>query len=231
MDINAECVMRQVCLPMLKENCTPIKVYGSRNTVFCKNWRRNIVFRQAKACSVICMLMSTMFMLLSFNSYGADSLAKIAHKIEKASENIESNINKESVTDSLFKQIRPRAFITNNKLSAAQIDKKVYEYVEQKYTPVLIANYVKLFSVLKIAKQKLSDCKAPASLNMNEDVLISLCISIRNEKVEVKYMTNSHSQGWKEIAIYEFSMEDDNYELSSVDIVLTDGQMAHIDGI
>ena len=169
--------------------------------------------------------------LLICVSCETQSSDKVIEKIHEASRSIKASANYNAITESLFKQIRPRADIKNKDLTSEEVDKRVRKYISEKYTPVLIKNYEQIYSTLQEEKKDFSDCKAPAPIKPNEDILTSLCINVDTSFVEIKYLTNPYSQGWKPTSIFKFVKANGEYELSSIDIQLSGDQKAYVKGI
>lgn len=164
-------------------------------------------------------------------SIASENQSGLITKLHTASENIEIFTNHESVDKSIYKQIRPRANVTNTKLSASQIDEKVRQYISEKYEPALISNYSFLYSKLKLAKKDFSSCEDLNPFNLNENVLMALCLKQENNSLRVQYMTNGYGRGWSISAIFVFEIEESSLKLSSIELQLKEGVKVYVDGI
>jgi hypothetical protein len=168
---------------------------------------------------------------LSTAAYAADNLSEIADGLRRSSESLEASVAYKQVTDSLYKQIRQRAYVTDKSLSAPQIDERVYDYVAKQYVPALVSNYAHLYASMKKSGKEFSNCDAPAAFNEGDDILKALCIDRTDDAVVVKYMTNSYAQGWQSTSMFEFTQVSGKYWLTAIDILMKEGQKAHVDGI
>lgn len=170
--------------------------------------------------------------MVSTAAFASESLSEIADALHGSSESLESSVDYKQVTDSLYKQIRPRAYITDKSLTASQIDERVYDYIAKQYVPALVSNYAHLYASMKKENNKeFSDCAAPVAFNEGDEILKSLCVSRSDDSVEVKYMTNAYAQGWRSTSIFEFTKVSGKYWLTAINILMKDGQRAHVDGI
>ena len=129
---------------------------------------------------------------------------EVIRKLHMASKDIKQSANPDSIVDSIYKQLRPRANVTNTALSAAEIDIKVRSYISEKYAPVLINNYAQLYSQLIAAKKDFSTCEDLNPFSLTKDVLVALCVNTQAESVQVQYLTNGYGQGWRTTAIFYF---------------------------
>ena len=144
---------------------------------------------------------------------------------------VENSINHESIADSLYEQIRPRAKITNKELSSEEIDKRVKKYIAEKYAPALISNYSQLYSKLKTAKKDFSSCDNLEPIEPGKDVLASLCITQQNDSVLVQYMTNGFGRGWSKSVVFVFRRSRDSFVLSAIELQPKEGVKAYVEGI
>jgi len=176
-------------------------------------------------------LATIILILCASASLASDVQSHIKNKLHKASENIERFSNHELINDSLYEQIRTRANITNKKLSANQIDKKVRKYVSEKYAPALVKNYELVYSELRAAKKDFSTCKNVTPIKSGEDVLKALCLKEENKTIKVQYMTNGYSQGWSKAAVFVFSDIKGVFQLISIELQFKEGTKAYVEGI
>lgn len=161
----------------------------------------------------------------------SDRLSGIIIMLHNASNNFEQSVNHESIVDSLYDQIRPRAKITNNKLSTEEIDERVRMYVTEKYAPALIGNYTHLYSKLKSEKKNFSSCDDIEPINADNDVLVSLCVKQHENIVRVQYMTNGFGRGWSKSVVFIFKPNKNTLLLSAIELQLKEGVKTHVEGI
>ncbi|MDO6568169.1 hypothetical protein Q4561_13940 [Alteromonas sp. 1_MG-2023] len=177
---------------------------------------------------------STFLALLLLLLYSGASLAIDDNTITKlydSSENIDNTINRESVVESLYQQIRPRANITNKSLSQKQVDSKVRLYISDKYLPALVMNYQQIYFQLRASEGQFTSCDNATPINYDDDILKMLCLNENDSHMEVVYMTNGYSQGWKTSATYGFTIDNDEYELTFINLYLKEGVSAYVEGI
>ena len=174
-----------------------------------------------------------LFMLVFFSNItlAGNTLSDIKNKLHFASNNFEQSVDHDSVVNSLYKQIRPRAKITKKNLGSEEIDKKVRTYVIEKYAPALIENYSHLYSKLKEEKKDFSSCNTPESIDSGKDVLISLCVEQSNNSIQVLYMTNGYGRGWSKSVVFIFKMTGNTLLLSAIELQLKEGVKTHVEGI
>jgi hypothetical protein len=151
--------------------------------------------------------------------------------LHKVSESINQHANNESIVESLYKQIRPRANITNTKLSEKQVDGIVRGYIAKKYAPALINNYSSIYSKLKDSKKDFSKCDNLNEFSMNENVLMALCIKQQSDSLRVHYMTNGYGKGWAISSIFVFAIKENLLTLSSIELQMKEGQKAYVEGL
>lgn len=157
--------------------------------------------------------------------------SELVRTLHKTSESINQYVNNESIVESLYKQLRSRANITNTKLSEKQIDDIVRGYVSKKYAPALINNYSYLYSKLRDLKKDFSNCDNLDQFSMNENVLMALCIKQQSDSVQVYYMTNGHGKGWAISSIFIFAIKENLPILSSIELQIKDGQKIYVEGL
>jgi len=139
------------------------------------------------------------FGITACNDKNPDSVSMVVYK---ASENISSNVDVESITDSLFQQFRPNVQINKMYLSESEIDDAV-----RKYTQVL------------------------TPIDTNSDVLESLCLVEEGKEAIVNYMTNGYGQGWSLTSSFTFTLYKKNATLTSIDINMESGVKVSVEGI
>lgn len=152
-------------------------------------------------------------------------------KLHNASNDIKQYTNHGSVVESIYKQIRPRANITNATLSGTEIDRIVRAYVSEKYAPALVANYAQLYAQLKAANADFSTCDALHPFKLTKDVLLALCIKSDGSTIRVEYRTNGYGKGWSTSAIYTFADDGDALRLNEINIFIKDGAKAYVEGL
>jgi len=164
-------------------------------------------------------------------SHASGMQADAVSRLHQASQNIEKHTDPAKISESLYKQLRPRANITNPKLSKAQVDEKVRKYISDKYAPALIGNYAQLYAKMRANHKDFSDCNDPVPMKAGEDVLVSLCLASTIDAIEVRYLTNAYSRGWNQSAGFVFSMVGDKLQLVGIELPLKPGTKAYVEGI
>lgn len=180
--------------------------------------------------------MKKLFIGLSLFLIGEVSLAAVSDsslvsKLHDASTNISQYTDHETVVESIYKQLRPRANVTNTALKSTEIDKIVRSYVSEEYAPTLIANYTQLYSLLKASKKDFSTCEALQPFNLSNDVLVALCVKTLGSEVQVEYRTNGYGRGWSTAAIYVFRTEGGALRLHEIKLLLKEGTKAYVKGL
>lgn len=160
-----------------------------------------------------------------------ESLSEIKIMLHKVSSNIEQSIDHNAIVDSLYKQIRPRARITNKTISSPEIDKRVRKYIKDKYAPALIANYNYLYTKLKSAKKDFSDCSHPEAMESGKDVLTALCVEKYHDSVHVPYLVKGLDHGWSKSAVFIFKISGRTLLFSGIELQLGEGVKAYVEGI
>ncbi|MBV1911779.1 MAG: hypothetical protein KUG78_20975 [Kangiellaceae bacterium] len=177
-------------------------------------------------------LLVPLLLVCNINIVFADNVhSDITIKLHETSSNLKQHLDHESIVDSIYEQIRPRAKVTNNELSTKIIDEKVRKYIVEKYSPALIGNYEHLYLKLKSAKKDFSNCDDLKPINPNDDVLMTLCVIVKVDDIHVIYMTNGYSRGWKKTLDFIFTQTEKNLSLSSIELQMGDGVQAYVEGI
>jgi hypothetical protein len=169
--------------------------------------------------------------LFFISASASEAQSELTRELHKASESINQHANNESIVDSLYKQIRPRANITNTKISEKEIDNIVRGYIEKKYAPALINNYSSIYSKLNNSKKDFSKCDNLNEFSLNENVLLALCIKQQSDSVRVHYMTNGYGKGWAISSIFIFAIKENFLTLSSIELQMKEGQKAYVEGL
>lgn len=189
---------------------------------------QNSLNRQAyKYIAVI----SLSLIFIATPTYASSKNTVLISQLHKASQNIEKFSNYKLINESLYKQIRPRANITNHQLSKIQIDEKVRKYIALKYAPALVGNYSHLYALLHSSKKEFSNCNHITPINPNEDILKSLCFIKHKGSIKVQYMTNAYSKGWAKSAGFVFSTIEGKLQLIGIELHLKPGTKAYVEGI
>ncbi len=150
---------------------------------------------------IFCLLLAlaTMFCI----SWSEQGKKDVKEKIHQASASVQTSANYNAITDSLYKQIRPRADVTNESLSSEVIeDDKVRNYIAEKYTPMLLKNYEQINASLRMANKYFGDCHKPEAIKTGGDVQSSLCMNTENYLIEIRYMNNAYGQEWKIASVF-----------------------------
>ena len=176
-------------------------------------------------------LITIVLAIVPMLSLAFESNEQLKLNLHSSSENIEDHVNWKEINYSLYKQIRPRANITNDSLTEEQVNEKVREYVKEKYAPVLVKNYSQIYSELKSANGDFSDCNEIVPIRQGDDVLKSLCVMNEGSSVIVQYMTNGYSRGWSKSLVFVFELEDESLQLRSIDLQMDDASKAYVKGI
>ena len=181
------------------------------------------------------MKLKTVFLIVVYffgitacNDKNPDSVSMVVYK---ASENISSNVDVESITDSLFQQFRPNVQINKMYLSESEIDDAVRKYTQENYTPILIKNYSQIFTKLKGSRANFQSCEILTPIDTNSDVLESLCLVEEGKEAIVNYMTNGYGQGWSLTSSFTFTLYKKNATLTSIDINMESGVKVSVEGI
>lgn len=164
-------------------------------------------------------------------AHASEKHSALATALMRASDSLESHVDHESVTQSLYEQLRPRAKVTRKDLTKRQIDQRVREYVARKYVPALVGNYAHLYAQMRNAGHSFSDCARPRPIDVGDEILKCLCVRGNPQAVQVKYMTRGHSKAWEDVVIFEFSKVTTEYHLTGIDLGMSKGQQAYVDGI
>lgn len=180
--------------------------------------------------------MKKLFVGVTFFLVGATASAgviehSVMSKLHNASKDIKQHTNYGSVVESIYKQIRSRANVSNAALNVSEIDRIVRSYVSEKYAPALITNYAQLYLQLKAAKSDFSTCDTLHPFNLTSDVLAALCVNTVGSKVLVEYQTNGYGKGWSTASIFAFTTEGDALKLDEIELFLKEGTKAYVEGL
>ena len=170
-------------------------------------------------------------LLLLCTACSIDKKASTTNIIYKASANISNYVDTDAITESLFKQFRPRVVIKDLTLNDTEIDNAVRKYVQENYTPVLIENYKQIFTELKNSDREMTNCENLTPIDKNSDVLQSLCIIQNENGATINYMTNGYSKGWEKSASYTFAIKNNVATLNSIDVNMHKDTKVSINGI
>lgn len=167
-------------------------------------------------------------LLVSGISLAADNQTRM---LESVSAHIGEHTDQRAVTNSLYRQVRPHVQITNKKLKASSVNKRVRAYIAKKYTPVLLMNYSLLFQKMKSAYEHFSSCKKLQPFEFARDIKTALCTVHHRNNINVRYLINDHNQGWKETAEFVFHPAHHSLKLVAIDLKLKKGQKFHVEGL
>ena len=169
--------------------------------------------------------------LFFVSAFASESQSELTRRLHKASERISKYANNESIVESLYNQMRPRANITIATLNEKQIDDIVRGYIAKKYAPVLINNYSQIYAKLLDSKKDFSKCDNLNQFSMNANVLMALCIKQQSDSLRVQYMTNGYEKGWSISSIFIFAINENSLILSSIELQMKDGQKVYVEGL
>jgi DNA-binding protein Fis len=116
-------------------------------------------------------------------------------------------IDIESITDSIYDQLRPKVKITRLELSKSEIDNKTRAYIQSTYVPALVKNYIQLYESIKASGNTITTCndKLFSPMSKGSNLHISLCVSkIELNKSYVKYFSKLTNQPEKETVEFVF---------------------------
>jgi len=164
-------------------------------------------------------------------AWAEGELSEMAAKLHPASKDIVKQMDKKAVIESVYRQLRWRTTTKDSRLSTAQIDKKVRQYVADKYVPSLLGNYSLVYQKLVAANKEFSGCDNPDAVSLSVDVKVVLCLLEQEEKdtIRVQYMTSGYGRGWTKSTVYVFRMKGNALRLSDIELQLKEGHEVYVE--
>jgi hypothetical protein len=151
--------------------------------------------------------------------------------LHKASSDIRHNADTKAVVESLYTQMRPRVLIHNTSLDSAIINQKTKEYIQNRYAPMLIANYAHLYNKLVYARKNFTLCKDPQPIDVNASLQQALCKVKQDNMLIIRYLTRIPPNAWKISVEYHFLKQKETLILKAIQLSLPPKVKVRIEGI
>jgi hypothetical protein len=161
----------------------------------------------------------------------ANTVDKSDALLKQASVDIKHHTDTNAVVESLYSQMRPRVLVHDSSLDKAIIDKKTKAYIQNRYTPALIANYIHLYDKMRHAHKDFTPCNNPQPFDANTSLQQTLCKVQRGNTLIVLYLTRIPPNAWKISAEYHFSKQKNTLTLKAIQLSLPPEAKVRIGGL